>query len=394
MNATRATLVVLVLCALFSLPGSVLAQSGAYVVQKGDTLNSIAARFGTTVQAIMETNGLANANTIWAGQHLTIPGHSVTAYGDQAAVTRVPMPVPLFLTPEIPPPAVTRVPVPTAPILASTAGSVPVPTAAFPTAAFLAPAAGAPAATAGGLAPEATGIPVPTEAIPLPAAGATPSPTATSANTRYTVKAGDTLTNIAARSGVSAAAIARANNLTNPDLLRLGMQLVIPGPTGAPPTPVPAGTATSAGAPVAEAAVDGALAPVPTATAAPNLRFVATISTQSCVLYNGNKVEAEWRCSTGRRGAPTLPGTYKVRSKMPRAWGATWGFWMPYWLGIYMAGTLENGIHGLPYSGNGVKVWQNSVGTPVTFGCVLLDDTAAKTLYDMAYIGMPVVILR
>jgi LysM repeat protein len=377
MKATRAMLVVLVLCALLSLPGSVLAQSGAYVVQKGDTLNSIAARFGTTVRAIMETNGLANANTIWTGQRLTIPGHSVPAYGSQAAVTRVPMPAP-----QVPASPYSSVAVPTAQVPALPVGALPGASSPVPAAQVPSPAFSAPAANASGPTPEATGMPVPTEANPLPAASAIPAPTATSANTRYTVKAGDTLTSIAARWGVPAAAIARANSLTNPDMLRLGMQLVIPGTTGASPTPAPAGTAAA-----------GTIATgVP--SAAPNLRFVATISTQSCTLYNGNKVEAEWRCSSGRRGAPTLPGTYKVRSKMPRAWGGTWGFWMPYWLGIYTAGTLENGIHGLPYSGNGFKVWQNSVGTPVTFGCILLDDKAAKTLYDMAYIGMPVVILR
>ncbi len=45
----------------------------AYVVQWGDYLSSIAARYGTTVQAIMAANNIANANLIYPGQVLTIP---------------------------------------------------------------------------------------------------------------------------------------------------------------------------------------------------------------------------------------------------------------------------------------------------------------------------------
>jgi Tol biopolymer transport system component len=43
-----------------------------YVVQSGDTLASIAARFGTTYQTIMELNGLTST-TIFSGTHLLIP---------------------------------------------------------------------------------------------------------------------------------------------------------------------------------------------------------------------------------------------------------------------------------------------------------------------------------
>lgn len=44
-----------------------------YVVVRGDTLASIARRFGVTVQAIVQANGLANPNLIFAGQRLIIP---------------------------------------------------------------------------------------------------------------------------------------------------------------------------------------------------------------------------------------------------------------------------------------------------------------------------------
>lgn len=46
---------------------------GSYVVQAGDTLAVIAARYGTTVAAIVAANNLPNANYIYTGQRLVIP---------------------------------------------------------------------------------------------------------------------------------------------------------------------------------------------------------------------------------------------------------------------------------------------------------------------------------
>ncbi|HYA50243.1 MAG TPA: LysM domain-containing protein [Streptosporangiaceae bacterium] len=44
-----------------------------YVVQRGDTLAAIAARFGVSVQAIVAANGLSDPNHIETGQRLVIP---------------------------------------------------------------------------------------------------------------------------------------------------------------------------------------------------------------------------------------------------------------------------------------------------------------------------------
>jgi LysM repeat protein len=50
-----------------------------YIVQAGDTLAAIAARFGTTVYAIMQANRIVNANYIYVGQCLIIPGSACCA---------------------------------------------------------------------------------------------------------------------------------------------------------------------------------------------------------------------------------------------------------------------------------------------------------------------------
>ena len=56
----------------------------------------------------------------------------------------------------------------------------------------------------------------------------------------YTVERGDTLSEIAARSGTSVSALAKANDLTNPNLIYVGQRLTIPGrggDAGGAPTP-------------------------------------------------------------------------------------------------------------------------------------------------------------
>ncbi|MBO9309741.1 MAG: LysM peptidoglycan-binding domain-containing protein [Chloroflexi bacterium] len=45
----------------------------AYTVRRGDTLAKIAARFGATVAAIMSANRISNPNVIFVGQRLRVP---------------------------------------------------------------------------------------------------------------------------------------------------------------------------------------------------------------------------------------------------------------------------------------------------------------------------------
>ncbi len=61
----------------------------------------------------------------------------------------------------------------------------------------------------------------------LTVAAQAPTPTPTPQRT-YTVKAGDTLSAIALKYGTTVAAIAAANNIANPNLIRVGQVLVIP----------------------------------------------------------------------------------------------------------------------------------------------------------------------
>jgi len=62
-------LLVVALC----LPPAVHAQQIIHVVRPGENLTQIAARYGSTVQAIVRANGIRNPNLIWVGQRLVIP---------------------------------------------------------------------------------------------------------------------------------------------------------------------------------------------------------------------------------------------------------------------------------------------------------------------------------
>lgn len=56
-----------------SIPGTQASPDALYIVRRGDTLFGLARRFGTTVQAIMAANNL-RSTTIYVGQQLLIPG--------------------------------------------------------------------------------------------------------------------------------------------------------------------------------------------------------------------------------------------------------------------------------------------------------------------------------
>ena len=68
----RRSAAALALALLLPLPGL----AGEVVVKRGETLSEIADRYGTSVNRLMEMNGLRNANDLWAGSRIQVPGAS------------------------------------------------------------------------------------------------------------------------------------------------------------------------------------------------------------------------------------------------------------------------------------------------------------------------------
>lgn len=61
---------------------------GGYTVRSGETLGGIAARHGTTVQALMQANNIDDPRSLRAGQTLRIPGSSASAESSSTPAAR------------------------------------------------------------------------------------------------------------------------------------------------------------------------------------------------------------------------------------------------------------------------------------------------------------------
>lgn len=95
MRRKKVSLLLLVVLVSLSAPGILNAWAApprdgrVHVVQPGETLTSIALRYGITVTALIQANGIVNPNWIYVGQKLTIPtagSAGITASGVYHAV--------------------------------------------------------------------------------------------------------------------------------------------------------------------------------------------------------------------------------------------------------------------------------------------------------------------
>ena len=120
-----------------------------------------------------------------------------------------------------------------------------------------------------------------------------------------------------------------------------------------------------------------------------NKYILIDISEQHMYVYEGDTLAFSFVASTGMNNA-TRVGNFSVLNKIHNAYGATWKIWMPNWLGIYWAGSLQNGIHALPILPNGGQLWAGYLGTPISYGCVVIGTYESQLLYNWAEIGTPV----
>ncbi len=113
------------------------------------------------------------------------------------------------------------------------------------------------------------------------------------------------------------------------------------------------------------------------------------LSSQVLYQYEGTELIGHYAVSTGKWSSPTPIGTYSINFKHPRAYSASYGLYMPYWMAFI--GT-SYGLHALPEWPSGYKEGESHLGTPVSHGCVRLGTGQAATLYEWMEIGTPVVI--
>lgn len=249
------------------------------------------------------------------------------------------------------------------------------------------------------------------------------------ADSAYVVKPGDTLGAIAARYGVSASAIARANGISNPNRIYIGQRLVIPGAsgsTGSPAAPKPPTTGPATGVYIVRAGdtlgkiaarygtsvsnlmrLNGLTNPDRiwvgqrlkvsgsassggssggsggTATGPTSGRWIdVDISSQRLTAYQGKKAVFSALISSGLARTPTVIGRFKVQTKLrsTRMRGPGYDLpGVPYTMYFYKG----YAIHG--------TYWHNNFGRPMSHGCVNMRTADAGWLFNWASVGTPVV---
>ncbi len=123
--------------------------------------------------------------------------------------------------------------------------------------------------------------------------------------------------------------------------------------------------------------------------------IVIGIAEQRMWVFEKKKKVFDFVVSTGEPGSDTAIGDFEVLDKIDVAYASLWNLDMPYWMGIYWAdSTMENGIHSLPIvKHTGYKLWDGYLGQRVSYGCVILGDADAETLYQWAEVGTKVKIV-
>lgn len=260
-------LVALLLPALPAAAAPGYQSGGIHVVQRGETLSQIAQRYGVSMSALAQANGISNPNFIYSGQRLRIPG-------------------------------------------ASTGG-----------------------ASTGG---------------------------ATASGGVHVVRAGENLSSIAARYGTSAAALARANNLSNPNRIYVGQRLAISGAGSSAALPAAQPVAPSSG------------------------RWIGiNLNTQTLTAYEGNNAVFSTLISSGST-FPTPTGTYSIlyRVRSQRMTGP--GYDLPNVPWVMYFTNRGHAIHG--------AYWHNNFGRPMSHGCINMRPGEAEWLYNFTPNGAKVVI--
>lgn len=225
----------------------------------------------------------------------------------------------------------------------------------------------------------------PGQTLHLPARLALP------AYTTHYVRPGEMLSTIAAQYGVTVEVIQQYSYVPNPDLIEVGQPLYFPLTS--------LEQSAEAEMPILETVEEFVVAEVEAETPAEILtrpvfkQIVVNISEQRAYTYEDGVLKHSFIVSTGEPGRRTATGLYEVLNKLPMAHSSAWNLDMPNWLGIYWSGGLQNGFHALPIQADGSQLWAGYLGTPVSYGCIILSQEDSQTLYDWAEVGTQVIIL-
>lgn len=179
----------------------------------------------------------------------------------------------------------------------------------------------------------------------------------------HVVQAGETLSSIAFSYGMPYPWIQAVNPGVG-DALFAGDRLRIPSPDALLPLPV-----------------------------VEHKRITVSLKEQRVRVYENGQLKWDWPASTGIADSPTSPGVFQVQTHEELAYAAIWNLYMPWFMGIYRVAPGQefmNGFHGFPSRDRRQFLWERNLGSPITYGCILVSTTNAKLLYDWAEAGVVV----
>jgi lipoprotein-anchoring transpeptidase ErfK/SrfK len=192
--------------------------------------------------------------------------------------------------------------------------------------------------------------------IEPPAEQSSPASGITGPTTTHIVERGQELALIARQYGITTHEIIAANNITNPDLIYVGQQLVIPAagiymPSAAEAPPAPIFTGKS---------------------------IVISIEKQRIYAYENGQLVRSHLVSTGRARTPTVLGDYRIYVKHVKTNMRGPDYFLPD-VPYTMYFHAGYGIHG--------TYWHNSFGRPMSNGCVNLPTHEAEWFFNWAEVG-------
>jgi len=175
----------------------------------------------------------------------------------------------------------------------------------------------------------------------------------------YVVQPGDNFFDIAYSLGFPQWRLEEANLDVDPEALAIGMELVMPSIDVLFPHPL-----------------------------VPGKRIEISLPEQRLRAYEDEQLVYDFTCSSGMTSTPTIAGQFQVLFKEESAYASRWSLEMPYFMGVYQEGPdFANGIHELPITSYGTRLWAGVLGWPASYGCIILDVGDAELLYNWAPVG-------
>jgi hypothetical protein len=175
----------------------------------------------------------------------------------------------------------------------------------------------------------------------------------------YVVQPGDFFFDIAYSYGFPQWRLEEANPDVDPEALAIGMELVMPSIDVLFPEPL-----------------------------VPGKRIEIDLPEQRLRAYENEELVFDFICSSGMSRTPTIAGQFQVLFKEPSAYASRWSLDMPYFMAIYQEGPeYFNGMHELPITSGGWRLWSGALGWPASYGCIILDVGDAEALYNWAPVG-------